>query len=199
MSIVGGGSTLPGSWIKAKRPSKGGANARRLAISSATTTYQPQYALRLLDAMKTIAEIKDGLDNVWKCLDKIADETEVRPGEKTIRGTDAGVIDVAEILKAVDVARADLRSIDARLAKYMPTKFDLYPPPGNPSQPPSWEDIERLARHYPVLQWAVTRVRRGELTREQALIAAVFALADSFQMMVRTEVDRLKNSSPVRF
>ena len=58
-----------------------------------------------------IDEIKDSIANLFKCLDKIEDETECRPGQKTIRGTDAGVIDVAEIMQAVDVARSDLRDI----------------------------------------------------------------------------------------
>jgi hypothetical protein len=70
------------------------------------------------------------------------------------------------------------------------TFLDLYPPPGQPSSPPEWADIERLALHYPVLHDAVTLVRRGDLTREQALIAAVFALADSFQKLFREAVDR---------
>jgi hypothetical protein len=62
-----------------------------------------------------VAEIKDSLANLHRCLDKITDEMEVRPGEKTIRGTDGGTIDVAEVLKAVEVARADLRDIEGEL------------------------------------------------------------------------------------
>lgn len=69
--------------------------------------------------------------------------------------------------------------------------FDMYPPPGQPSTPPTWEDIERLSLHYPALHAAVTLVERGDLTREQALILAVFALADAFQQLYRAEVERL--------
>lgn len=62
-----------------------------------------------------ISDIKDSITNLHRCLDAIADETELRPGATTLRGTDAGVIDGAEILKVVDVARGDLRDIDAEL------------------------------------------------------------------------------------
>ena len=68
--------------------------------------------------------------------------------------------------------------------------FNLYPPPGPPSNPPTWEDIERLAQHYQVLHRAVTLVERGDWTREQALIAAIFALADAFQAVFNAEVER---------
>ena len=67
---------------------------------------------------------------------------------------------------------------------------DLYPPPGSVSTPPAWEDIERLALHYPAAYHAVTMVRRGDWTREQALVALVYALADSFQKLFRAEIDR---------
>jgi len=78
---------------------------------------------------------------------------------------------------------------------------DLYPPPGQPSNPPTWEDIERLALHYQVLHQAATLVERGDLTREQALILAVYALADSFQRLFHAEVERRRNESlsPVVF
>lgn len=62
-----------------------------------------------------IEAIRESLANIYKCLDKISDETEVRPGEKTIRGTDAGVIEVAEILHAIDVARSDCKDIEKEL------------------------------------------------------------------------------------
>lgn len=62
-----------------------------------------------------VADIRDSVENLHRCLSKIADEMECRPGETTIRGTDAGVIDVAEVLRAVEVARADLRDIEAEL------------------------------------------------------------------------------------
>lgn len=63
-----------------------------------------------------LSAIIDSLENIGKCLNKIEDETEVRPGEKTIRGTDAGVIDGAEIMLAVDVARDDILQIMKELA-----------------------------------------------------------------------------------
>lgn len=62
-----------------------------------------------------IQEIIDRLDNIGRCLNKIEDETEVRPGETTIRGTDAGVIDVSEIMLGVDAARDDVRAIQKEL------------------------------------------------------------------------------------
>ncbi len=74
------------------------------------------------------------------------------------------------------------------MTKHSP--FDLYPPPGQPSNPPTWEDIERLSKHYPLLHQAVCLVHRGDLTREQALILAVFALADAFQRLFSAEVER---------
>jgi len=79
-----------------------------------------------------------------------------------------------------------------------PWPNDLYPPPGKPSRPPSWEDIERLAQSYPVLHAAVTLYRRTELTREQALILAVFALADAFQRLFVAEVERRRNEPAPR-
>lgn len=75
-------------------------------------------------------------------------------------------------------------------------KFDLYPPPGNYSNPPTWDDIERLAMHYPVAHHAVTMVRRGDWTREQALVALVYALADSFSQLFRAEVERRRMEPP---
>lgn len=69
--------------------------------------------------------------------------------------------------------------------------LDLYPVPGKPSNPPTWDDIERLSFHYPVARHAVALVHRGDYTREQALIMAVFALADAFQKLFHAEVDRL--------
>lgn len=74
----------------------------------------------------------------------------------------------------------------------------LYPPPGQPSTPPTWEDVERLALHYPVARDAVTMVRRGEWSREQALIALVYALADTFQKLFHAEVQRHRTMLPER-
>lgn len=72
------------------------------------------------------------------------------------------------------------------------TKFnsDLYPPVTLPAFPPTWDDIERLARHYPVAHDAVTMVQRGDWTREQALIMLTFALAAAFQKLFSDAVER---------
>ena len=70
---------------------------------------------------------------------------------------------------------------------------DLCPRQGEPSKPPTWADIERLALHYQVVRHAVILVERGEWTREQALIMVVFALADSFSRLFKAEVDRRMN------
>jgi hypothetical protein len=69
-------------------------------------------------------------------------------------------------------------------------RLEMYPPPGKPSTPPTWEDIERLALHYAVVHRAVWLVRRGELTREEALIHVAFALASAFQELFHAEVER---------
>ena len=68
--------------------------------------------------------------------------------------------------------------------------LDLYPPPGLPSKPPIWEDIERLALHYPQARNAVVLVHRGDWTREQALIALVYVFADAWSSMYRAEIER---------
>ena len=69
-------------------------------------------------------------------------------------------------------------------------KLEIYPPPGKPSSPPTWEDVERLALHYAVVHRAVALVRRGEFTREEALIHVAFALAGAFQQLFQAEVER---------
>jgi len=42
----------------------------------------------------------------------------------------------------------------------------------------TWKDVEEAALFEPVLHQAVTLVRRGDLTREEALIAAVLGLVE---------------------
>lgn len=81
----------------------------------------------------------------------------------------------------------------------MKPSIDLYPAPGTPSNPPTWEDIERLALHYPAAHQAVTLVHRGDLTREQALIALTYALADAFSRLFTAEVERrmMEPANPV--
>jgi hypothetical protein len=88
------------------------------------------------------------------------------------------------------------------MSDWQPTdkpNLDLYPPPGKPSNPPTWEDIERLALHYPVAHDAVTMVRRGDWTREQALIALAYALADAFSRLFKAEADRRMLEPPRPF
>ena len=68
--------------------------------------------------------------------------------------------------------------------------LDLYPPVELPTFPPTWEDIERLALHYPCVYHGVAMVERGDWTREQALIMVVFALAESWRKLFQSEVDR---------
>jgi hypothetical protein len=75
-------------------------------------------------------------------------------------------------------------------------KLDLYPPVTIPPFPATWEDIERLALHYPLVHQAVSYVRRGDMTKEQALIALVFGLADMFQKMFSAEVERRATEIP---
>jgi hypothetical protein len=71
---------------------------------------------------------------------------------------------------------------------------DLYPPVTIPTQMPTWEDIERLALNFPILHQVVMQHRRGDLTREQALMLAVFWLADAFQRLFSAEINRRANS-----
>jgi len=76
--------------------------------------------------------------------------------------------------------------------------LDLYPPVTMPTGIPTWEDIERLALYFPTVHHAVTLHRRGDLTREQALASAVFALADGFQKLFAAEVERRMMTIPDR-
>jgi len=77
--------------------------------------------------------------------------------------------------------------------------FDLYPLPGKPSEPPTWTDIERLSLNYPAARHALVMVERGDWTREQALIALVYALADSFSRLFTAEVERRSRELPAPF
>ena len=51
--------------------------------------------------------------------------------------------------------------------------LNLFPEPEPLTETPSWQDIERLAMNYPSVHLAVTRVERGDITREQALVTLV--------------------------
>jgi hypothetical protein len=77
--------------------------------------------------------------------------------------------------------------------------LDIYPHPGKPSTPPTWEDIERMAMHYPAARHVAVLVERGEMTREQGLIALVYWYAEAFSGLFRSEVERRMNEpSPPR-
>lgn len=62
--------------------------------------------------------------------------------------------------------------------------------------PPTWEDIMRIARNEPVLYQAVILVERGDLTREQALMAACVSLAKARNGLMRQHID-LVNRTPM--
>lgn len=67
--------------------------------------------------------------------------------------------------------------------------LDLFPDPGEPSRPPTWEDVERLSMHYPSAHNIVTLVERGDLTREQALVSLVYWFAAAFSRQFHREVN----------
>ena len=67
--------------------------------------------------------------------------------------------------------------------------LDLFPDPGQPSEPPTWEDFERLALNYPSVHTIVTLVERGDLTREQGLVAAVYWFATAFSRQFQRELE----------
>lgn len=69
--------------------------------------------------------------------------------------------------------------------------LDLFPDPGLPSTPPTWEDVERLARHYPSVHNMLVMAERGDLTREQALVALVYWFAASFSRQFKRETDAM--------
>lgn len=47
-----------------------------------------------------------------------------------------------------------------------------------------------MALYYPQARVAVALVARGEMTREEALVRLVYAIADAFQRMFHAEVER---------
>lgn len=73
------------------------------------------------------------------------------------------------------------------------TRFDLHPLMPEPSLP-EWEDIARLRHYSPQLHACLTMHERGDLTREQALILAVFMLYNAHGQLTREAVERLQNS-----
>ena len=71
--------------------------------------------------------------------------------------------------------------------------------PGATAGPiPTWEDVEREARHEPVLQHMVTRVRLGHLTREQALLVTVVWLSRERRTFIEREFQRLMCERPLQ-
>jgi len=77
--------------------------------------------------------------------------------------------------------------------------FYLNPPITLPAFPPTWADVEQLARDYPTARHAVVMVQRGDWTREQALIMLAFAFASAYQQMFAAEIERLNTELPSRF
>ena len=74
--------------------------------------------------------------------------------------------------------------------------LSLFPEPGPLSNPPTWEDIELLALNYPTAHAYATMVERGDITREQALIAMVHWFATAFSRQFRRELDAQALESP---
>lgn len=64
----------------------------------------------------------------------------------------------------------------------------LYPDPGELFKPAAWEDVEKLSMHYPQVHAALYLWRRGEVTKEQALITACHALARSVSALHAQQV-----------
>lgn len=76
--------------------------------------------------------------------------------------------------------------------------LDLYPLVKMPAFPPTWADVEQLARDYPQVRQAVALVARGEWTREQALIMLLHIYLDAWQRAFHAEVDRRSREMPDR-
>lgn len=79
--------------------------------------------------------------------------------------------------------------------------LDLYPPVEPPATADlmTWAAVIRLSYHDPVVRLAVTLAERGDFTREQALIAALFALYNVRARMFQAEVDRRNTEVPADF
>lgn len=59
----------------------------------------------------------------------------------------------------------------------------------------TWDAVCRLGQHDLVVRTLTRMVEHGDLTRDQALIAAVFALYNQKAAMMQAECDR-RNTSP---
>jgi hypothetical protein len=78
----------------------------------------------------------------------------------------------------------------------MRPSLDMYPAVETPRRLLTWEDAIRLSHHEPVVRAFVTYAERDEMTREQALLAAVFALYNQKASLFRGEVDRRNREMP---
>lgn len=58
----------------------------------------------------------------------------------------------------------------------------------------TWDDLKRAALYDPVLHAAVTKVSRGDCTREEALIAVALYFSDAVAQSHAREVERLSNA-----
>lgn len=76
----------------------------------------------------------------------------------------------------------------------MAPRFDLHPIMPVPTIP-EWGDVARLRRYSPHLHACVTMQERGDLTREQALILAVFLLYNAHGTLTREAVERRQNAA----
>ena len=55
----------------------------------------------------------------------------------------------------------------------------------------TWQDVEIASLTCPYLRMAVTKVRQGQVTREEALTIVALALAEARQRLMDAEVKRL--------
>lgn len=63
-------------------------------------------------------------------------------------------------------------------------------------EPPTWEDIQRRGLHCTSLHWAVTMVRSGHMTREEALIAVALSLSRDREEFLKAEAERRAQDPP---
>lgn len=78
--------------------------------------------------------------------------------------------------------------------------LDLYPPVETPAKADlTWDAVIRLSHHDPLVRHTVMLAEHGDLTREQALIATVFALYNQKAQTFRAELDRRNTALPADF